>query len=502
VKLRVLFAATAWLPAILLAGCASFAGIEPTAAQRTATQLGAVESSTQSPTRWPSDDWWAQFGDPQLNALVERALGGNPQLDTARTRLARAQAAVAGASSARLPSVDVQAQSTRQRFSENFLYPPPLAGNEDTSNLLQLAGTWEIDFFGRNRAALSAALSQQRAMAAEVQAARVLIATAVARTYMQLARLLEMRDVLAATLKQREQIVQLVQARVTSGLDTKVELRQAEGAVPEIRQQIEALDEQTALTRHALAALLGEGPAATETLAPRLAQTPMPALPAAIPAELVGRRADISAARWRVEAAAAEVERAKALFYPNVNLVAFAGFQSLGLSNWLEAGSRTWGVGPALSLPVFDAGRLRANLRAQTADVDATVLSYNATLIDAVRDVADQIASLQSLERQAPEQRAAQAAAESAYELATLRYRAGLGTYLTVLAAETGVLAQRRVGTELKARRVDAAIQLMRALGGGFDAFADAGSRAAVHGDAHSTAGEEVAVTASSGKQQ
>jgi len=463
---RVSPSAAAALLAALLAGCASYEGISPNVAGRTAAQLGAIET----PVAWPRDDWWTQFGDEQLNALVERALEGNPRLDAARARGARAQAAVAAAEAARAPRVDAQAQSNLQRFSENFLFPPPFGGSVDTSNLLQIAGSWELDFFGRNRAALRGALSQERATAAEAQAARVLIASSVARTYMQIARLLEARDVLAATLRQRQQIVQLVQARVASGLDTRIELRQAEGAVPEIRQQIEALDEQTALTRNALAALLGEGPTVTETLAPRLAQARMPPLPATIPADLVGRRADISAARWRVEAATAEVDVAKAQFYPNVNLLAFAGFQSFGISTWLDAGSRVWGVEPAVSLPVFDAGRLRANLRAQAADVDAAVASYNAALIDAVRDVADQVASLHSLSRQAEEQRAAQAAAESAYELAVLRYRAGLGSYLTVLAAETSVLVQRRAGTDLRARRVDTTILLMHALGGGFTA--------------------------------
>jgi NodT family efflux transporter outer membrane factor (OMF) lipoprotein len=460
--------ASAFTSALLLAGCASFDGIAPTVAQRTPAELGATKATVQ----WPRDDWWTRFGDDELDRLVARALAGNPQLDAARARLARAQAAVAANAAALAPRVDAQAQSMWQRFNENYIYPPPLAGSSDSTNTLQLTGSWELDFFGRHRAALRAALSQGRAAVAESQAARLLIASAVARTYMQLARQVETRDVLAATLAQREQILKLVQARVRSGLDTQVELRQAEGAVPEIKQQIEAVDEQIERARHALAALAGAAPDATRSLAPHLAQTKAPPLPAAIPAELIGRRADISAARWRVEAAAADVEAARAQFYPNVNLLAFAGLQSLGFAHWLDAGSRTFGIGPAVSLPVFDAGRLRANLRGKTADVDSAVADYNATLVDAMRDVADQIASLQSLERQAAEQRAAQSAAEGAYDLAVLRYRAGLGSYLTVLAAETNVLAQRRAGTDIKARRIDAAIELMRALGGGFEADA------------------------------
>jgi NodT family efflux transporter outer membrane factor (OMF) lipoprotein len=456
--------------ALLAAGCATQPELAPATPKRTAAQLGA-QPAAAAKVDWPRDDWWRDFDDPQLDTLIERALKGNPQLDLAAARLARAQAAAALADARSQPSLDLEGHITYQHYSENFIYPPPLGGSEKTNNLLQLTGIWELDFFGRNRAALRAALSQQQAAAVEQQAARILLAAHVARRYMQLAYLLETRDVLAATLTQREQIVGLVQARVAGGLDTKVELRQAEGAVPDVRRQIEAADEQVRLTRHALAALLGEGPEVTVDLAPRLQQARTPALPVAIPADLIGRRADIAAARWRIEAMTAEVDRARTLFYPSVNLTAFVGFQSFTLSRWFDLGSQNWGAGPAVSLPVFDAGRLAANLQAQSAELDSAVATYNTTLIDAVRDVADQIASLRSIDRQEAEQRSTLQAAESAYDLATQRYRAGLGNYLTVLAAQTNVLAQRRTTSDLKARRADTTIQLMQALGGGF--FAD-----------------------------
>ena len=161
---------------------------------------------------------------------------------------------------------------------------------------------------------------------------------------------------------------------------------------------------------------------------------------------------------------------AKTQFYPNVNLVAFAGFSSIGLGRLLDSGSQQWGVGPALRLPIFDAGRLRANLRGKTADLDAAVESYNAAVIDAVRDVADQVASSQAIVRQQTQQRAAQDAAESAYEIAVQRYKAGLGNYLNVLTAETSVLAQRRQAVDLAARALDTQVALIRALGGGYTA--------------------------------
>jgi NodT family efflux transporter outer membrane factor (OMF) lipoprotein len=187
-----------------------------------------------------------------------------------------------------------------------------------------------------------------------------------------------------------------------------------------------------------------------------------------LPADLLGRRADITAARWRIEAATSDMKSAKAQFYPNINLSAFVGLQSIGLDKLLKSGSEQYGAGPAIRLPIFDSGRLRANLRMKAADVDAAVESYNGAVLDAVHDVADQLASVRSVARQQTEQTKAQAAAESAYDLATQRYKAGLGTYLTVLNAESSVLNQRRLAADLKARAIDTQIALIRSLGGGY----------------------------------
>jgi NodT family efflux transporter outer membrane factor (OMF) lipoprotein len=259
-----------------------------------------------------------------------------------------------------------------------------------------------------------------------------------------------------------------------AALHTNVELRQGEASVPETQQQIEALDEQIALTRHALAALTAQPSDALDTLHPRLRTVRAVPLPDAIPADLLGRRADLEAARQRVEAATQDVAYSKTLLYPSINLVAFAGLSSLGVNRLINAGSEQYGAGAAIRLPIFDAGRLRANVRGKTADLDAAVDSYNAALIDAVRDAADQIASLQSIARQRARQADAQGRSEQAYDLALQRFRAGLGTYLTVLSAEINVLNQRRLGADLKARELDSQVALARALGGGYDARAQA----------------------------
>ena len=263
-------------------------------------------------------------------------------------------------------------------------------------------------------------------------------------------------------------MLELTRSRVRAGLDSAVELRLAESGLPEVRGQIESLTGQMMLVRHQLALLSGQAPRSLDGLVPALLTMPGLALPDRLGADLLGRRADVVAARWRVEAALQDVEVARGQFYPDINLMGFAGLNALGLDHLLTLGSRSLGAGPALRLPLFDGGRLRANLLSRAAEADAAVAAYNAAVLEAAREVADAAASWQSTARQQAEQAQAQALTESAYELAQQRYRAGLGNQLLVLNAETSVLAQRNQGAELRARALDAQVSLMRALGGGW----------------------------------
>jgi NodT family efflux transporter outer membrane factor (OMF) lipoprotein len=191
-------------------------------------------------------------------------------------------------------------------------------------------------------------------------------------------------------------------------------------------------------------------------------------LPSDVPAELIGRRPDIVAQRWRVEAAGQEITNAKAQFYPNISLTAFIGMQSLGFPNFNDAASRITGIGPALSLPIFDGGRLKSNLAGRNAEYDYAVEQYNATVIDAVRDVVSQLVSLRGIEEQRSLQREAVATADDAYQLASQRYRSGVGNYLQVLSAELQKLASERLQSDLDMRAIELDIALARALGGGF----------------------------------
>jgi len=457
--------------AALVAGCASQAGVVPPShALLTPAQAGAtatVDSST-----WPRADWWRTWGDAQLDTLVDKALADQPSLRTVQVRLVQAQAAVDVAGAARKPQVTGALDMTDQRYTANGLFPPPLGGSTLWNNSAQINASWELDLFGRQRAALDSAIGQLRAAQADAQAARVLLADNVATAYVDLGRLIEARDIAQQALSQREQTVSLVRQRIQNGLDTNVELRQSEGFIAQTRVDLEAADEAIGRRRHALAELTGQGPNALDTLSPRLATVKTAALPAGLAADLIGRRADLVAQRWRVESALKDTDVAKAQFYPNINLIAFVGLSSLGLDTFLHSGSQTYGIGPAVRLPIFDGGRLRANLASRNAEVDVAVEGYNGALLRALREVADEVTTLQSIERQQVAQDDALKSAEAAYDLATQRYRAGLGNYLTVLTAERDVLAQRRATSDLKARHLTAEAALARALGGGYQSDA------------------------------
>jgi len=453
--------------ALALGGCASYSGIAPEAKTLDATTLMGNEAPAAY-AAWPKEDWWHELQDPVLTQLIEQALADSPSLQAATAKLNRARAISGVAESALSPQANVSMSSTRERFSERGMIPPPYAGTTQNINDLEVSGQWELDFFGKNRESLKAALGELRATEAEHQAARMMLAADVARSYYSLARLLAQHEVTEQRSRQRAELAALAERRFKAGLDTRVELESAQGALPENARDIASLDEQIGLARHALAALIGQGPEALATLSPSLPEVAPLALPSTLPAGLLGHRADVVAARWRVESAVRGMDAAKAQFYPDINLKAFTGFSAIGFDHWLEAGSRQPGIGFAISLPLFDAGRLRNMYRVSAAMVDNSVASYNAALVDALRDVADQLTSLQALEVQLSKQEAALASAERSHRLALQRYRAGISDRLTELNAETNLILQRRTAVDLQARWIDGRIRLIRALGGGF----------------------------------
>ncbi len=455
----------------LLAGCVSSAGLAPIARTNGADHLAVSQtlgSEPASAASWPAEDWWTRFGDPQLDELVAEGLKGSPSLKEAEARTRQAVAAASGAHAALYPEVDAGASSFRELFPQQSLYPPPYGGTWNTLNELKAGLSWEVDFWGKNRSAYQAALGQARAADLDARAARVVLAASIAHTYIALAHDYLQLDVAQTLLNERDQIYSLTRDRNAAGIDSRLELSQAESALPDARERITQLEERIALTRNALAALLGDGPDRGRAIERPALQIPADVeLPSRLPSELLGRRPDILALRWRIEAARHGIDQSKAEFYPDVNLSALVGLQSLGTGAFFAAANREIGAGPAVTLPIFDAGSRRADLSARDADYDVAVEQYNQALADAVREVVDQIVSFKSVAAQRAEEREGLSTAQEAYDLALLRYREGVGNYLQVLATHEQLLAQRSLEADLRARAWDVSVDLARALGGG-----------------------------------
>jgi len=455
-----------------LAACVSTAGLHTHATALDADQLEisrSLSTTTLSAAAWPKDAWWKEFGDPQLDELIDAALSGQPNLRVAEARVRQAQASAGIAGASLFPQVNAGLQSTRQRFSEHGTVPPPIAGTWQNINEMSLGLHYELDFWGKNRATVDAALDRAHAAEVGLQAARLMLTTSLARTYLRLDLAFAQRDLAEDTLKLRQQTLELTRRRVVAQIDSQLELTQAEAALPAVRERIAAIDESIALLDNQLAALQGKGPDAGLLIKrPRLAEVGPVALPVDLPAELIGRRPDVVADRWLVEAASKDIKVARVQFYPDISLNGLVGLQRLGFDQFLDAGSRILGVGPAISLPIFDGGRLRGNLGVRQASYDAAVEHYNASVIAAVHDVVDQLVSLRWLQQQVREQGEALRLSQRAYDLARARYRSGLANYLQVLSAESQVLAQKRLVIESQSRQRELRLNLIRALGGGY----------------------------------
>lgn len=464
--------ALALCAALALAGCALPGPDRTPLRQLTPAAAGLPGEALAPPAATaalPTATWWQALGDARLNALIAQALQGSPSLAASRARFEHAAALATASSTAGGVHGSLGLDATRQRYSANGLVPAPVAGHTYDSGNFQAGLSWSPDFFGRHAAELEAALGQARAAQADSAAAANQLAAQVARSYVALARVLAQRDVAARTLAQRQQLLDLSQQRTRAGLDSQVELTQAQAALPEARTQIEMLDEQATLARRTIAVLCGQAPETQQALQPRLAQLALQDVPAQLGADLLGRRPDIVAARWRVEAAGESIQLARADFYPDINLTAFVGLNALGLDQLLQGSSRQMGVTPALRLPIFDGTRLRAQLRGRQAELDTAIAQYNGAVLEAVKQAGDAIASVQSLGRQQVLQAESVAKSEQAYDFAVQRYRAGLTGQMTVLQTETQVIAQRHLAVDLQARQLDTRIALMHALGGGWN---------------------------------
>jgi len=468
------------LMAAALAGCANYAGIASDKHIADAPGYATTQSIPAEQGRWPSAEWAGQFGDTQLKALIDEALRGSPSLEKARARVAAATAFSENANANTLPQVGAGYAWTRQRFSESTLIPPPFAGSWQSENRAVVSASYELDLWGKNREALRSAVSALRASEAEAEQVKLTLGSAIARAYNELARLYALHDIAKDEVTQRRQVLRITNGRVTVGLDTEVEKRTAEANVAASEVALSALDGSIQRTRYQLGALLGQGPDRGLQIArPALEAGDEVRLPDNLPADLVSRRPDIVAARWRVDATLHDIKVAKAEFYPDINLSAMIGLDAFGWGRFLRAASRTASAGPAIHLPIFDGGALRAQLKGRIAEFDFAVANYNETLVNALTDVASQLSDIRAIDAQIDNAIRADTAAQRALTLALAQYKAGLTTQLTALNAQTNALASSQALANLRMTRRDRQIALAAALGGGYtDTSSPAGQAA------------------------
>lgn len=465
------FATPALLAAVLLAGCASVPKLGDPPALRASSSLATTQSFAGPVTPWPDRAWWAGYGDPQLTGLMDEALAGSPTLEAAAARLRAAQAIVRQTAGGPDLSGSVEGSVAATKQSENMGIPPEFvpSGVRSTGRVALNLGL-DLDLWGRNRAALAAATSEAEAARVDAEASRLVLTTALGAAYVDLARAFALRDVAAEAVRVREQSAELVRQRAGAGLSTSGERSQSASNVRAARESLQEADEQIALTRNRIAALLGAGPDRGAALTrPAVAALHPVGVPANLAFELVGRRPDIVSARLRAEAEASRIRVARADFYPNVNLSGVIGLQALGLGNLIDTGSTFGNAGPAISLPLFNQGTLGGRYEAARARYDEAVATYNDTLTTALREVADAVTSQRALAGRLAEARAALSDAEQAYAAARSRYQAGLTTRIDLLSAEDALLPRRQVVAELETRALSLDVALVRALGGGFE---------------------------------
>lgn len=458
--------------AVSLGACAPVPDLGPLPAMRTTETVEASETlQPRGAVPWPGDGWWTALGDAQLNGLIDAALANSPDMALAAARVRRAEAIVQRTGAAGLPTVGAGAEVGLRKQSANNGFPKQFLPDGWRDNAqLSLNFDYDLDLWGKNRAALAAATSEARAAAVDAAQARLILTTGIAQAYFGLERLYRQRDLAVAAQENRQAARLLIDRRLAQGLENRAALRQADAEISRSVEGVAAIDENIAVHRNQLAALIGAGPdrgAAIER--PIRATILTGGVPHRVSTDLIGRRPDIVASRERVEAASSRIAEARAGFFPSVNLAGLIGLQSLGIGNLLQADSIFGNAGPAISLPIFQGGALQGQFRTTRADFDVAVATYNATVLSAYQEVADAVTRQDSAQHRLAVVQHALGAREEALDIIRRRYAGGLANYLEVLTTERGVQESQIAVAMLEAELLAAQLALVRALGGGFD---------------------------------
>lgn len=414
-------------------------------------------------------NWWEIFNDPQLNALEEQVGISNQNVIAAEAQFRQARALLHSARAGYFPTVSLGASVTNSRRSATTGGSQFASGSSTTDYQLPLDISWEADIWGRIRRSVEAGRAGAQASAADLAALRISAQAALAQSYFQLRTLDAQQQLLDATVAAYQKALELTRNRYGSGVAAKSDVLQAETQLKSTQAQAIDIGVQRAQLEHAIALLIGK-PASAFSLAPAPLPPITPAIPAGIPSQLLERRPDIAAAERRMAAANAQIGVAEAAWYPSLRLSASGGLESTSFAKWLTWPSRFWAVGPTISETLFDGGLRKAQDEQALAAYDAEVAAYRQTVLTGFQEVEDNLAALRILEQEARVQDETVAASRQSLDITTNQYKAGIVSYLNVLVAQTAELSNERAALDIRGRRLVAGVNLIKALGGGWDA--------------------------------
>jgi NodT family efflux transporter outer membrane factor (OMF) lipoprotein len=413
--------------------------------------------------------WWEVFGDPVLDALEDQIDVSNLNIAQAEAQFRSARATVRGARADFYPLVTASASVTRAKTSANIRNQPGTVpvGTTTTTYQLPVDVSYEVDVWGRIRRNVESSVAAAQASAADLETVRLSMHAELAADYFLLRGQDAQKQLLDSNVTAYEKALELTLNRYNQGVVSGIDVAQAQTQLETTRAQATDLGVFRAQLEHAIGTLIGKTPAEF-TIEPVSSVPVPPDIPAGLPSELLERRPDVAAAERRVAAANAQIGVAIAAYFPKLLLAAAGGYESSKLSTWFSIPSRFWSVGPELAATLFDGGKRRATTEQARASYDASVAVYRLQALTAFQDVEDNLAALRILTQEAAQQAAAVEAAERSLTLARNRYTAGITTYLEVITAQALALADEKVANDILTRRLTAAVNLVKALGGGW----------------------------------
>lgn len=413
-------------------------------------------------------NWWELFNDPVLNSLEAQVDISNLNLAQAEAQFRQARALVQSARAGYFPTVSGSVSATRSRSPTTASIPSLVR----TQHALSLDATWEADVWGRVQRAAEASTANAQASAADVEAVRLSAHAELAQNYFQIRTLDTQKQLLDDTVAGYERSLQLTQNQYRAGVVSKADVVLAETQLTSTQAQALDVGVQRAQLEHAIATLIGKLPSMFSLPAsPLPLSTEPPAIPVALPSALLERRPDIAAAERRVAAGNAQIGLAQSAYFPSLTLSGAAGFQATDLAQWFSVPSRFWSVGPALIANLFDGGARRAQTAAAIAAYDANVAAYRQTVLNGLQEVEDNLAALRILEQEAQLQNQAVKSAQLSVQLTTNQYKGGIVSYLNVITVQTLARSNERTAVDVLNRRMAASVLLIKALGGGWNAF-------------------------------